>query len=394
MAGILENIRVLDFGRYIAGPFCGALLGDLGADVIRMEKVDGSEDRFTTPVNAEGIGAGFLQLNRNKRGMTLNPRKPQGSEVLGRLVATADVVLANLPPDRLASMGLDYLSLMAIKPDIILTTSTAFGSKGPYGKRVGFDGVAQAMSGNMHLTGEADAPSKNYYPYVDYCTGALNTVGTLAAIIHRMNTGEGQHVEGALLASAITIAGGSLIEQALTGINRTATGNRGQTSGPSDAFPTQDGWLLVQVVGNPLFERWANLMGDDHWLTDERFASDEARGIHGALISERMKAWTSERTTAEAVAELEEARIPCGEILTPAEAIENEQVVAMGFFEQGTYPDVQGSYPLTRLPFDMSKTPGKVRLRPPTLGEHTHAILMDLGYSSEEIDELKRARVV
>ena len=151
---------------------------------------------------------------------------------------------------------------------------------------------------------------------------------------------------------------------------------------------------MVQVVGNPLFERWANLMGDDHWLTDERFASDEARGNHGTLISERMTAWTVERTTAEAVAELEEARIPCGEILTPAEALENEQVVAMGFFEQGTYPDVQGNYPLTRLPLEMSNTPGKVRRRPPMLSEHTNEILMDLGYSTEEIDELKRARVV
>ncbi|MCZ6618223.1 MAG: CoA transferase, partial [Gammaproteobacteria bacterium] len=285
-------------------------------------------------------------------------------------------------------------ALTAIKPDIILTTSTAFGSKGPYGKRVGFDGVAQAMSGNMHLTGEADAPAKNYYPYVDYCTGALNTVGTLAAIIHRMNTGEGQHVEGALLASAITIAGAGLIEQALTGVNRTATGNRGQTSGPSDAFPTRDGWIMVQVVGNPLFERWANLMGDDHWLTDSRFISDEARGIHGDLISKRMTAWTVQRTTAQAVALLEEARIPCGEVLTPAEALDNEQVRAMGFLEPGTYPGLEGNYPLTRLPLEMSRTPGKVGQRPPTLSEHTREILMDLGYSVDEIDELKRARVV
>ena len=393
MTGILSNIRVLDFGRYIAGPFCGALLGDLGADVIRVEKVDGSEDRFTTPVNDEGIGATFLQLNRNKRGFTLNPRKPGGREVLAKLVASADVVIANLPPDTLQTMGLDYASLTAIKPDIILTSSTAFGSSGPYGNRVGFDGVAQAMSGNMHLTGHADEPMKNYFPYVDYCTAALNTVGTLAAIVHRMNTGEGQHVEGALLASAITIAGGGLLEQALTNVNRTASGNRGQTAGPSDAFQTRDGWIMVQIVGNPLFERWAKLMAEDHWLTDARFASDEGRGTHGALISERMSTWTAERTTSQAVVELEAARIPCGEVLEPAQTLVNEQVTAMGFIEEVSYPGVPG-YPLTRFPVDLSKTPGTVRLRPPTLGEHTRSILVELGYSSHDIDRLEKERAV
>jgi len=393
MSGILTNIRVLDFGRYIAGPFCGALLGDLGADVIRVEKVDGSEDRFTSPVNEEGVGATFLQLNRNKRGFTLNPRKPGGREVLEKLVATADVVVANLPPDTLETMGLDYASLTTIKPDIILTSSTAFGSHGPYGTRVGFDGVAQAMSGNMHLTGHADEPMKNYFPYVDYCTGALNTVVTLAAIVHRMNTGEGQHVEGALLASALTIAGGALLEQALTNVNRTASGNRGQTAGPSDAFQTRDGWIMVQIVGNPLFERWAQLMAEDHWLADERFASDAARGIHGALISERMTTWTGERTTAQAVAELEAARIPCGEVLEPAQTLVNEQVTAMGFLEMVTYPGVD-DYPLTRFPLDLSKTPATVRRRPPTLGEHTVEVLTELGYSPADIDRLKEERIV
>ncbi|MCZ6659411.1 MAG: CoA transferase [Gammaproteobacteria bacterium] len=386
-------MRVLDFGRYIAGPFCGALLGDLGADVIRIEKVDGSEDRFTVPVNEEGVGAGFLQLNRNKRGITLNPRKPEGQDLLKRLVSTADVVLANLPPDTVASMGLDYDTLCAIKADIILATSTAFGSKGPYGTRVGFDGVAQAMSGNLHMTGHADEPMKNCYPYVDYCTGALNTVAILAAIVHRMQTGEGQHVEGALLASAVTIAGGQLVEQALTKANRKATGNRGQTSGPSDVFKTRDGWIIVQVVGNPLFERWAKLMGEDHWLEDARFASDEARGIHGELITERMSAWTQTRTTKEAMAELEIARVPCGEVLTPAGTLENEQVKAMGLIEDCTYPGI-GSYPLTRMPFDMSRMTQTVRRRPPTLGEHTDEVLTELGYTEAEVALLKEHRVV
>lgn len=391
---ILDGVRVLDFGRYIAGPFCGALLGDLGADVIRIEKVDGSEDRFTAPVTEDGHGSGFLTLNRNKRGFTLNPRKPGGQEVLRKLVASADVVIANLPPNTLTAMGLDYERLTAIRPDIILTTSTAFGSGGPYGDRVGFDGVAQAMSGNMHLTGYPHEPMKNYFPYVDYTTGTLNALATLAALIHRANTGEGQHVEGCLLASALTVANGTLIEQALLENNRVATGNRGQTAAPTDVFRTKDGWLLVQVVGNPLFERWATLMGEPHWRTDPRYATDQARGDNAADISARMATWTAERTTAEAMAELEAARVPCGEVLTPAEALRDPQVVDRGFFVPTDYPGLAKPAPVARMPLDFSKADVGIRRRAPTLGEHTDAILAELGYDADAIRQLRADRVV
>ena len=391
---ILHGLRVLDFGRYIAGPFCGALLGDLGADVIRIEKVDGSEDRYTAPVTDDGQGSGFMALNRNKRGMTLNPRKDGGQDILRRLVATADVVIANLPPDTLESMGLDYASLTAVKPDIILTTTTAFGVGGPYGDRVGFDGVAQAMSGNMHLTGYEDEPMRNYFPYVDYTTASLNTMATLAAIIHRMNTGEGQHVQGCLLASALTVANGTLIEQSILDNNRVATGNRGQTAAPIDVFRTTDGWILVQVVGNPLFERWAKLMGEPHWLTDPRYATDEARGDNAVDISERMGRWTAGRSTAEAMALLADARIPCGEVLTPAEALVNEQVVARRFLEPVDYPGLPHPAPVGRMPVDFSKSDTGVRLRAPTLGEHTDEILGELGYDTAKIADFRSRRVI
>ena len=391
---ILQGTRVLDFGRYIAGPFCGALLADLGADVIRIEKVAGSEDRYTAPVTADGQGSGYMALNRNKRGFTLNPRKPEGQEILRRLVATADVVIANLPPDTLQSMGLDYERLCGIRPDIILTTSTAFGSGGPYGTRVGFDGVAQAMSGNMHLTGYEDEPMRNYFPYVDYTTASLNAFATLAAIIHRMNTGQGQHVEGCLLASALTIANGTLIEQAMLDNNRVATGNRGQTAAPIDAFPTRDGWILVQVVGNPLYERWARLMGEPHWLTDAKYATDEARGDNSVEISARMRAWTAERTTAEALAELADARIPCGEVLTPAQALTNEQVVDRGFLADTDYPGLPRPAPVGRMPVDFSAVDTGVKRRAPTLGEHTAEILLELGYTKRDVDALRAKGIV
>ncbi len=391
---LLNDVRVLDFGRYIAGPFCAALLGDLGADVIRIEKVDGSEDRFTTPVSRDGDGAGFMQLNRNKRGITLNPRTPEGRQILERLIPTADVVIANLPPDTLASMGLDYESLCQHRSDIILTTSTAFGASGPYATRVGFDGVAQAMSGNLHMTGNADEPTKNYFPYVDFTTASLNAMATLAAIIHRTKTGEGQHVQGCLLASALSIANGTMIEQALLGVNRSGTGNRGQTSAPSDTFQTKDGWILVQVVGNPLYERWARLMGEDSWLVDSKYSTDESRGLHAVDISTRMQEWTSSRTTTEAVKALEDARIPCGEVLSPQGALDNEQVQSMGFLESIDYPGIDTPAPIAHMPMDFSTLDVSIRRRAPTLGEHTNEILESLGFEKSEIISFREARAI
>ncbi len=393
-AGVLAGVRVLDFGRYIAGPFCATLLADLGAEVIRIEKVDGSEDRYNVPLADTGEGAGFLQMGRNKRGMTLNPTRDAGREVVRRLVATADVVVANLPPSTLTAMGLDYASLTAVKPDIILATSSAFGSGGPYSERVGFDGVAQAMSGNMHLSGYADEPMKSYVPYVDYSTATFTALGAVAALFHRQRTGEGQMVEGSLLGSALTIANTPLMEQAMLELDRVATGNRGQTAGPSDCVPTRDGWILVQVVGDQLFERWARLMGEPEWREDPRFASDEQRGVHGEALSERTRRWAAERTTAQALAELAEARIPCGEVLTPRRTLANEHVLAREYLKPIDYPGLPKPAMLADTPFTMSATPPGIRERAPRLGEHTDAILAELGYSEAEIAELRAARVV
>ena len=394
MSAVLDGIRVLDFGRYIAGPFCATLLADMGADVIRIEKVDGGEDRWTTPVASSGDGAGFMQWGRNKRGITLNPRTADGQRILERLVKTADVVIANLPPSTLVEMGLDYAKLKSIKPDIILTTATAFGGPGPYAERVGFDGVAQAMSGNMHLTGDPERPTKNFSPYVDYSTAAFSAFGTLAALLHRRETGEGQHVEASLLRSALTIMNATLIEQALLRKNRVATGNRGQTAAPSDTFRTRDGWLLVSVVGNPLFERWARLMGEPHWSTDPRFATDERRGDNGELISERMARWCAERTTEQAMRELEAARLPCGEVLTPQGALDNPHVRASGLLAPVEFPGLDAPAPVAVTPIRMSVTPPTIRHRAPTLGEHTDAILAELGYGAQEIENFRAARVI
>jgi crotonobetainyl-CoA:carnitine CoA-transferase CaiB-like acyl-CoA transferase len=394
MSGVLEGIRVLDFGRYIAGPFCATLLADMGAEVIRIEKLDGSEDRYTSPINSKGEGAGLVQIGRNKLGITLNPTKPEGREIVKKLVATADVVIANLPAPTLKAMGLDYDSLQAIKDDIILTTVSAFGSQGPYAEKVGFDGVAQAMSGNMYLGGSPNEPRKSFVPYCDFGTASLTAFGTLAAIIHKMKTGEGQLVEGSLLSTSLTFANAALIEQSILGIDRIGTGNRGQTSAPSDAFETRDGWIMVQIVGNPLFERWAGLMGEEEWLTDERFATDQSRGDNAVLISQRTQQWCATRSTQEALAELGEARIPCGEILAPRDTLENEHIIATEMFNYTDFPGLDTPAPIARTPVKLSRTPGEIRHRAPTLGEHTREIISSLGYSDEEIKQLQDKRII
>ena len=394
MSKVLEGIRVLDFGRYIAGPYCATLLADLGADVIRIEKVDGSEDRFVSPVTETGDGAMFLQLGRNKRGLTLNPMKPGGREIVKKLVATADVVVANLPPDTLSAMGLDYESLIQIKPDIILTMISAFGRGGPYSNRVGFDGLGQAMSGNMYMSGTHGQPVKAYAPFIDFGTASLSAFGTLAALYERQKTGKGQIVEGALFNTALTMMNATAIEQHTLQVNRTATLNRSQTSAPADTFQTKDGWVLIQTVGGPLFKRWAELMGEDHWLEDPRFKDDISRGDNGEIISNRLASWCAERTNEEVLQEMETVRIPAGPILSPQDVLNDPHIAAKGLFQSVEFPGLPNAAPIMQTPVELSDTPGEIRHRAPTLGEHTEAILQDLGYTETEIAGFRTQRIV
>ncbi len=391
---VLTGVRVLDFGRYIAGPYCAALLADLGADVIRIERRGGGEDRWLAPVGADGVGAMFLVMNRNKRAMTLDPACPEGRKIVQRLVATADVVVANLPPEVLRSLALDLESLRRVKPDIILTTVTAFGADGPWSHRHGFDGIGQAMCGSAYLTGTPEQPLRAAVAWVDCGTASLTALGTVAALMARQKTGHGQKVEGALLRTAVAFNNATLVEQQVAETNRVATLNRGQTSAPSDLFRTKDGWIICHAIGNPMFERWARLMGEDQWLADPRFEDDEARGDHGELISRRMSQWTARRSTAEALKELERAKIPAGPLYSPQQALEDAHIRAAGLLEEREYPGLPRPVPLAPTPVDLSETPGRFRRRAPQLGEHTDAILAELGYGPAEIAALREKNVI
>jgi crotonobetainyl-CoA:carnitine CoA-transferase CaiB-like acyl-CoA transferase len=391
---LLHGIRVLDFGRYIAGPYCAALLADLGADVIRIDKPSGSEDRFISPVTDQGEGALFLHVNRNKRGMTLDPTKPEGREILHKLVATAHVVVANMPEDSLKALGLDYESLRIVKPDIILSCQNAFGSSGPYATRGGFDGVAQAMSGATYLSGSPGEPVKSAASWADFGTALFAAFGTMAAILHHERTGEGQRVEATLLRSALGMFHFNNMEEYLTGRGREATGNRSPFGGPADLFKTSDGWIQVQVIGMGLFKRWCRLIAEDHWLTDPRFQTDDLRAANGTALSERMQLWTITRTTRDALDALQAAQIPAGPLLTPATIFDDPHVVQTGLLTSMDYPGLPRPALMIGCPIEMSAVETRIRIRPPLLGEHTREILTSLGYDEPGLDDLRDAGVI
>lgn len=380
----LEGVRVLDFGRYIAAPLCAAMLGDQGAEVIRVESVEGASDRDVMPVGMEGRGALYLQMNRNKKSLALDFERPEGREILNRLISASDVVVVNLPRKPLRRMRLDYDSLSDLNPLMVLCTITAFGYEGPDRDRVGFDGTGQALSGAMFLTGTGETPMRAACSYVDYSTGMAAAYAVVSALLARSRSGKGQHVQASLLGTALAIMNPMLIEEATGARRREPLGNRSPIAGPSDLFATRDGWILVQVIGDAMFGRWANMVGRPELTSDPRFVGDIARGDHGDLLSAMMSEWCASRTSSECLAALEAVRVPGCIVSSPRQALEARENSEGGFFrwqEVDDAPAVPIAAPMARL----SASAGGSFRPAPHLGQDTCAILAGLGYGRAEI---------
>jgi crotonobetainyl-CoA:carnitine CoA-transferase CaiB-like acyl-CoA transferase len=393
--GVLSGIRVLDFGRFIAGPFCGALLADHGADVIRVDKVGGSEDRCILPLAASGEGGLYMQVNRGKRSLSLDPGTAEGREIVRRLIGRSDVVIANMPAATLQSMGLDHASVSAINPRVILVATNAFGHTGPYAHRLGFDGLGQALSGTAYMTGDPGAPRRAAVNWVDFGTAISAAFGTLLALMARERSGRGQEVSGSLMATALTFANSVLIEQAINKPDRVPQGNLGYGSAPADLFECGDGqWLIVQAVGQPLWQRFCTMLGATEWLADPRFADDSGRGRHAHVVSERLGAWCAARSRDEAIRAFEAARIPAGPVHSPQQALDDAHVRASGMLREIAFPGAPRPAPVADTPVRLSATPGAIRGRAPLLGEHTEAILAEIGYPPEHVARLRDAGVV
>ena len=387
MTGILDGIRVLDFGRWIAGPYAAHVLAGFGADVIRVERPKGEDDRYLMPVTDHGEGAQFLQCNGGKRCMTLAMTSDEGRAVMRRLIAKTDVVIANYSPGALRYFGLDYDTLKRIKPDIILASASAYGSTGDLAERIGFDGVGQAVSGAIYLTGEPGKPTRAATAPIDFATSLSLAYGTLAAIIGKMRTGEGAHVEASLVGTSLNITNQILMEEATGFRHREPTGNRSPMSSPSDIFEATDGWFIMQVIGQKVFERWCRLIERDDLITDPRFLNDDLRGEHGAELSRIMQDWCAGRTRDDCVEILTKANIGCGPVLSPAEVMGGTLGLRQTYMRDVSFPE---SAPVPVVPPPARLSRGSVAIdRPPLLGEHTDEVLADFGFEPEEIAALR-----
>lgn len=407
MPGALSNIRVLDLSRVLAGPWAGQILGDLGAEVIKVERPGtGDDTRHWGPPflkDAEGENtaeaAYYLTANRNKQSLTLDFTRPEGQRIIRELVAQCDVLLENFKVGGLAAYGLDYQSLKKVNPRLVYCSITGFGQDGPYASRAGYDYMIQGLGGLMSLTGRAEGeegagPVKVGVALTDILTGLYATVGVLAALNHREQSGVGQHVDTALLDVQVACLGNQALNYLTTGVAPKRMGNAHPNIVPYQDFPTADGDIILTVGNDGQFRKFAEVAGHPEWADDPRFASNKARVAHRAELIALIRQATVFRTTAQWLTALEQAGVPCGPINDLAQVFADPQVQHRGLRLEMPHP-LAGTVPQVASPLRLSASPVDYRDPPPLLGEHSEALLQRLlGMDGEQIAALRAAGVV
>lgn len=398
IVGALEGIRVLDLSRFQSGPVCGMVLGDMGAEIIRIEEPEGAPDRSWGLLGPDGETLSYKIVGRNRKSITLRLTTPQGRKIFAELVKRSDVVLHNFTPGTTVAAELGYDRLQKANPAIIVAAISGFGQNGPDAKLVCFDHVAQARSGGMLLTGfPGDPPLKTTITHNDIASGLYAVIGILLALYHRQKTGVGQYIDVSLFDTAFfcTQCMGALLLYAVYGEVRKQVGNLGFHS-YLGCFRAKDGkWVLLSGTTNAIWRRLTRAIGREDLASDPRFSeNDMVRFDNAKLIDPVLEGWFSQRTADEAEKILQAARVPCSVVNTVDKLLNDPQVNAREMILQVDYPGL-GKIPIPGIPLKLSLTPGSVQTHAPGIGEHNKEIYSGLlGISKRRISNLKQQGII
>lgn len=390
----LTGVKVLDLSRFIAGPICAQVLADFGAEVVKVERPTGEDSRHHEPYY-RGESLYTMLYNRNKYGATLDTRHPEALEVLQKLIVWADVVVENYRPGTIEAMGIGYERMKELNPSIILVSISGFGQTGPDSKRALFDAIAQASSGLMNSTGQADGDPVLAGTYIaDYMTGYQGAMGAMAAVIHKMNTGEGQQVDVASLDSTFAALGTRLIAHLMLNIDMPRSGSRDLLTAPVNVYTCADSSVYIQAGTNSLFPKFCRAAGREDLLQVEKYRTVPGRMADQAVLEAAVGEWASTRTAADISRILDEAGVPNAKVATVAEVASSEQIAARTMVVSIEHPTL-GTLRIPGNPIKMEKSPPSIRKAPPLIGEdNAYVYRQVLGFSESEVEHLQRSGAI